>query len=328
MALCILMSIGLARRRAASSTRGAVVLACALVCAPDRPAQTDETPGQLPDVVVSAPEPRYVAPTNRDTIGRIWAPVLINGKGPYRLVLDTGASRSALTQRVVDALGLPVAHGSIKLRGVTGTAVVGSVRVQRLEVGELLVEDARLPIVADAFGGAEGVLGIDGFANQRIVIEFDADRITIIRSRGEPAPPGFTTLPVRRAADRLLRVDAQIGWVPVVAIIDTGAQRSIGNVALREALRKRRDPAVAPDIIVGVTADAQEGDGLRVPSITMGSLTIRNTGMTFADLAIFEHWKMTSKPAILIGMDVLGVVDTLIIDYRRRELQIRTRRKP
>ena len=47
------------------------------------------------EVVVEAPEPRYAAPTLRDRIGRIWAPVLINGRGPYRLVLDTGASHSA-----------------------------------------------------------------------------------------------------------------------------------------------------------------------------------------------------------------------------------------
>jgi hypothetical protein len=29
---------------------------------------------------------------------------------------------------------------------------------------------------------------------------------------------------------------------------------------------------------------------------------------------------------MLIGMDVLGLLDTLIIDYRRRELQLRLRR--
>jgi hypothetical protein len=34
---------------------------------------------------------------------------------------------------------------------------------------------------------------------------------------------------------------------------------------------------------------------------------------------------MTDEPAMLIGMDVLGLIETLIIDYRRRELQIRLR---
>ena len=31
------------------------------------------------EVVVAAPEPKYVAPTLRDRIGRIWAPVFVDG---------------------------------------------------------------------------------------------------------------------------------------------------------------------------------------------------------------------------------------------------------
>ena len=40
---------------------------------------------ELTEVLVRAPEPRYVAPTNRDRIGRVWVPVFINEQGPYRL---------------------------------------------------------------------------------------------------------------------------------------------------------------------------------------------------------------------------------------------------
>jgi len=58
----------------------------------------------VPEIVVEAPEPRYVAPTLRDRIGRIWAPVRINGRGPFRLVVDTGSNRSAVTTSVVEAL--------------------------------------------------------------------------------------------------------------------------------------------------------------------------------------------------------------------------------
>jgi hypothetical protein len=32
---------------------------------------------------------------------------------------------------------------------------------------------------------------------------------------------------------------------------------------------------------------------------------------------------MTQEPAMLIGMDVLGLLDTLVIDYRRKELQLK-----
>jgi hypothetical protein len=55
----------------------------------------------------------------------------------------------------------------------------------------------------------------------------------------------------------------------------------------------------------------------------MGQLQIHDSGVTYADVYIFRHWRYTSEPAIMIGMDALGTLDTLIIDYRRKELQIR-----
>ncbi len=54
------------------------------------------------------------------------------------------------------------------------------------------------------------------------------------------------------------------------------------------------------------------------------AIQIRDPGVTFANVYIFKHWKLTSEPAIMIGMDALGMLDTLIIDYRRHELQMRT----
>jgi predicted aspartyl protease len=75
----------------------------------------------LAEILVEAREPRYVAPTRRDQIGRIWAPVFINGRGPFRLVLDTGASHSAITAMVALALGIPTDQSPpVTLRGVTG----------------------------------------------------------------------------------------------------------------------------------------------------------------------------------------------------------------
>ena len=59
------------------------------------------------------------------------------------------------------------------------------------------------------------------------------------------------------------------------------------------------------------------------PAIGLGALTIHDPGVTFGDLYIFKQWRLTSEPAILIGMDTLGLLDTLIIDYRRHELQLR-----
>ncbi len=284
----------------------------------------------LDDVAVTADEPRFVAPTRRDRIGRIWAPVLVNGKGPFRLVLDTGASHSALTPRLAATLGIAVdPNHTVMLRGATGSASVPLVPVETLEVGDLLMEPQRLAVIPDALGGAEGVLGMDGLAGKRIHIDFRRDSITIMRSKNERAASGYETIPVKFLRGRLLVVDAHLGGVPVKAVIDTGGQATLGNEALRTALaerRRRRDQEAIPDEVTGSTLEVQTGNRVETPLLALGEIMVRNPAMTFADFAIFEHWKMTEKPAMLIGMDVLGLLDTLIIDYRRKELQVKLRR--
>ena len=285
-------------------------------------------PPQLQELTVTAAEPRYVAPTRRDRIGRIWAPVLINGQGPFRLVLDTGATNSAVTAKVAETLGMTLDYpGTVTLQGATGSVKVPTIPVDSLEVGELLMEPKRLPIVPDALGGAEGILGTEGLGDKRITIEFRHDRITIMRSRNERAGPGFVTIPVKFMRGRLLVVDAWLGGVRVKAIIDTGGQSTLGNLALRDALAGRRSALLAvPDEVIGATLDIQTGERISTPALAMGDIVVRNPAMTFADFSIFKHWKMTDEPAMLVGMDVLGLIETLIIDYRRRELQVRLRR--
>jgi predicted aspartyl protease len=315
---CACVLLGLTAPRALAQQQTLVL--------PEKVVEGEPAPA-LPDVTVSAPEPRYVAPTTRDRVGRIWAPVLINGEGPFRLVLDTGASRSAVTPRVAEALKLPVSVNSVRLRGVTGTAVASSIKVDTLEVGELILKGTRMPIVADVFGGADGVLGAEGLADKRITIDFRHDQITVVRSHRQPPPDGFLTLPFDFRTNRGMRVPITVGGVRTIGLIDTGAQGSVGNLALREALvRRRKEAEASGEAVIGVTLDIQEADSARIPSIYAGDLLVRNANIMFADLHIFEHWKLNSKPALLIGMDVLGVLDTLIVDYRREELQIKTRR--
>ena len=293
-------------------------------------AQVPVPPSALEELAVTAEEPRFVAPTRRDRIGRIWAPVHINGQGPFRLVLDTGASHSALTPRLAETLGISLDSGdTVMLRGATGSVLVPMVPVETLEVGDILMEPRRLAVVPDALGGAEGILGTDGLENRRIHIDFRRDSITIMRSKNQRAGGGYMTIPVKFLRGRLLVVDAHLGGVPVKAVIDTGGQATLGNEALRTALAERRRRGVLvtqPDQVTGSTLDVQPGNREATPTLALGAVMVQNPAMTFADFAIFEHWKMTDEPAMLVGMDVLGLLDTLIIDYRRKELQVRLRR--
>ena len=284
----------------------------------------------LGQVTVEAPEPRFVAPTRRDRIGRIWAPVFIDGKGPFRLALDSCADTNGITKRVAQALGL-AGQGvrMVRLRGGVGSATVPMVPVTSFNVGDLSLGHTELPIVPDALGGADGILGTSRMGGRRIMIDFRHDLITITRSHGQRAPIGFLTVPFEITRPELIVLDAYIGSVKAKAIIDTGGQVSIANLALRNALeRRRREQDKQADRIEDVTKTFMPADSVQSPTIEIAvqngkTIQISNDRLMFADMAIFQRWKLNSEPTVLIGMNTLGQLDMLIIDYQRKELQIR-----
>jgi predicted aspartyl protease len=293
---------------------------------PDTTVTTTAPPTEsVEEVLVEAPEPRYVAPNRRDRIGRVWAPVLINGKGPFRLVLDTGASGAAVIQSVVTRLGISTANArTVRLQGVTGSAIVSTIPVDTIEVGDLLLQGKHLPIVPDAFGGAEGVLGGEGLRDMRIAIDFRHDEISIMRSRKQRMEGGFTAIPLTFSRNGLPTLEASIGTIRIRAILDTGAQVTVGNNALRDLLKRRRADSGMTEI-VGVTLDVAQGQVIPVSSLHIGRIEVRGLRLTFGDMSIFELWKLQREPVLLIGMDIVGSFDAMVIDYPKRELQIRTR---
>ncbi len=285
-----------------------------------------EPEDDLAPIVVEGKGPRFVSPTTRDQIGRIWAPAYINGRGPFRLVLDSGASQSAVTAQLARYLGYTL-EGSTQMlmHGVTGSALVPTIRVDTLNVGDLTLDGPVLPIVPDAMGGADGILGTAGLLDKRILIDFRHDKITITYSRDERAGLQFQTLPFHFLHGRLIVINVFIGGVKAKAILDTGGQVTVANLALRNALALHGNrQKITPNQIIGATKEMQEGEMIATPAIELGPIRILASQLTYVDAYIFKHWQLTSEPAVLIGMDALGQLDTLIIDFKRRELQVRT----
>src|SRR4051812_19033096 len=111
-----------------------VGLACALLCT--MPLRAVEAISEPP-----AEEPLFAVPTQLDRIGRILAPVMINGQGPFRLIIDTGANHSTISPRLVEKLGLVQSEDVTKrVLGVTGSANMPTVFIDRLQAGTLVVE--------------------------------------------------------------------------------------------------------------------------------------------------------------------------------------------
>jgi hypothetical protein len=51
----------------------------------------------------------------------------------------------------------------------------------------------------------------------------------------------------------------------------------------------------------------------------VGGLTIRNVPLAFAELHTFERFGLSDRPAMLLGMDVLGICEKVTVDFKRRE---------
>ena len=281
-----------------------------------------------PAVEAAVPDAEYALPTRLDRIGRVLAPVMVNGQGPFRFILDTGANRSVLSPELAELLHLkPSADHPIGVQGVTGYAVLPAVEIELLQAGDLvLARNKRMPVLSqEVLANADGILGIEGLAGARIDIDFMADKVTIGKSSDRPAAPGMLTIPVKIAYGGLLTTQAMVGRQHVIAIIDTGAERSLGNLALREALQfaPQQEGEPGGTTVLGATADLGEGTSFTVPRVRIGAAELRGLQVTFGDLHVFRVWKLEKQPALLIGMDLLGTVQRLVIDYRRREIQVK-----
>jgi len=284
------------------------------------PGGGDDFAGSLAD-----PEPLFAAPTRLDRIGRVMTQVMVNGKGPFRFVIDTGASRSTLSPHLAKALGLTVPTGRrVMLNGVTGAAEVPTVVVDSLEIGSLKFEQQHLPVIfTSIMGNADGILGVAGFQDQRIDVDFKRDRVSVAESNGRRPHYSMVTARANRNDNGLMIIDMRVGRrILTKAVIDTGAERTLGNPVLQEAINKGKKHTPVSAIVHGATPDITDGDMQEIRQARIGDLTLSNMDVIFADFHVFRLWGLDKEPALLIGMDMLGVLERLVIDYRRNEVSM------
>jgi hypothetical protein len=296
-----------------------------LFAEPYIPSRAPGTPEDLSGAHLD-PEPLFAAPTRLDRIGRVMTHVKVNGKGPFRFVIDTGASRSTLSPHLARALNLQHSVGrNVMLNGVTGAAEVPTVAVESIEIGALRFEKQDLPVIfTSIMGNADGILGVAGFQDQRIDVDFKRDRVSVLESNGKRPHYSMVTARATRNINGLMIVDVRVGRrIRAKAVIDTGAERSLGNLALQSAMnkgRKKREPVSA--VVHGATPDIADGDVQEIREATIGDMTLTNLEVIFADFHVFKLWGLDQEPAMLIGMDMLGVLERLVIDYRRNEVSM------
>jgi predicted aspartyl protease len=270
----------------------------------------------------------FASPTTRDHIGRVIVPVKINGQGPFRFIVDTGANHSTISPELAHALHLQVGTGALMtLDGITGAAQVSYVSIDRLQAGELTIQDTTLPVVeASILDGADGILGAAGMSQQSLLIDFQRNRVAIASHVDWAARARAIKIHAARVASGLIVLDTMIGQVHVQAVLDTGSERTLGNMALREVLRSRKRPTrgfVAQlTSVYGATKEVEPGEILAAPMISIDSLRITDVAIVYGNFHIFKIWGMQDVPAMILGMDVLGTVSSLNIDFKDQTVYV------
>jgi hypothetical protein len=123
----------------------------------------------------------------------IVASVKVNGRGPYRFFLDTGAGATCIDEKTAQEQGLE-SVGAIKAEGVAGSITVSYVRVDSLALGSLTLLSQKLVSLplSDLPGisalDVRGILGYDFFS--RFVVRIDyANSLLSVYAQGAFQPP-------------------------------------------------------------------------------------------------------------------------------------------
>lgn len=257
---------------------------------------------------------------------RMTVEVRVNGEGPYRFLVDSGADSSVVGLRIARALQLPAGTPTI-LNGMTASSRVDRVQVAELSLGQSRMRDLELPALQESDLGGEGMLGIDALVEQRLMMDFEKRVIKVEDARQPVAMvAGEIVVVARRQRGQLILTEVGAASELVEAVIDTGSEITIGNLALRDRLiRGNRDKFVNIAItgVTGVTMDLQLA---RVAELRLGSVTLRNVPIAFAQVPPFEVFGLAKEPALLLGTDLLATFRRVSLDFRSRKVRFQLRK--
>jgi len=239
----------------------------------------------------------------------------INGKGPFRFYLDTGAQGSVLGQDLADELKLPV-DGEARVGSPGGKGLPAKqVRLDNVEIGDAML--SAMPALSfdrSALGSGKdnprGVLSASVFPGYLVTLDYPQSRLVI--RRGELPPPDGVKVFAYDAKSPLPEIHLDIAGTPVTVHLDSGAPSGITlPLVLAERLPlaskpvevgrgKRVDQEV---IILGAKLKGQ---------VKLGEYVLDNPDLRFQDIPNVKGQ---------VGFDVLRHF-AVTLDSKNRRLQL------
>jgi hypothetical protein len=132
------------------------------------------------------PPKATVVPFELLKTGHMAVMVKVNGRGPYRLIFDTGAPITLLNTKVAKAAGVLRDVPDSPLAGLLGAAA--QVKVKEIEVGGVKAENTAAVVmdhpvveaISKALGPIEGIVGFPFFARYKLTLDYQAKTMTFV----------------------------------------------------------------------------------------------------------------------------------------------------
>jgi predicted aspartyl protease len=144
--------------------------------------------------------PAIRKPMRFEDIGKhiIAVPVLLNGRGPFQFVVDTGTDTSIIDSRLASSLGLRPA-GDLTLLTPAGQKTASSTFVQVVAAGDAVVRDIEvIEMKLDSvFPGTrvKGILGQNFLQAFNVYLDYGAGTLSLLAA-GSPSPIRGVRVPV------------------------------------------------------------------------------------------------------------------------------------
>jgi hypothetical protein len=205
--------------------------------------------------------------------GRPLVDVTIGGKGPFRLMLETGCGCIELAPRTVAAVGGLEALTDDKLYRVAGGFVDGLHRVAELRIGGarlggfVATTDATMP-------GVDGLIGLPAFAGLLLTVDYPNRQLRLEKG-ALPVPDGKNVLPMRNIFGVLLGIDMETGGGTLPTVIDTQSGLALSlSPELASGLRFESAPVQTGEVLMGGTVTAPVKTGRLAGELRIGEFVL------------------------------------------------------
>jgi predicted aspartyl protease len=258
-----------------------------------------------------------------DGYDRMTVPVRVSGTGPYRFLVDTGADRTAISRDLARKLNLQRGDDA-SLHTLGGVSTVTTATVPSLQVTRTPVKVTDAALLDSTDMGADGILGVDSLRSQRILFDFEGQTMSIVPSRSRDVfdEPGSIVVRATRRNGRLVVTRARANNRAVTAVLDTGAQLTIGNWALRRELLGRGLGNTRPIELRTVTGETLMGEYMMLDQLELGGVTFKDLAIVFADAHTFKKLDLYDRPALLLGMNAMRAFKKVSIDFANKKFRV------